>query len=269
MYSEYCLATFQTTPIAWILTAVLGLSVGSFVNVLIWRLPHDESIVRPRSRCPQCGNLLRWYHNIPVISWVMLRGRCGFCRSRISWIYPLVELLCAGLFLMFFWRYGASPVTIGFWYFAATLVAILFIDWEHQIIPNQLSYPLVIVGLLVSLVSPHITFWQSFGGAVVGFGGFLGIAYLGEKLFKKESLGGGDIKLAAGLGAFLGIWKVLLVFILSAFVGLAASLIMMAFSKELREHRVIPFGPFLAIAAVIAGVWGDTILHLYVRYVFP
>ncbi len=269
MYSEYCLIEFQSTLIAWILTAILGLAVGSFVNVLIWRLPNDESIIRPRSRCPECKNLLRWYHNIPVVSWVMLRGRCGFCRTRISWVYPLVELLCAGLFLMFFWRYGASLVTIGFWYFAASLVAILFIDWKHQIIPNTLSYPLVVVGLLVSLVSPHITIWQSLGGAVVGFAGFLGIAYLGETLFKKESLGGGDIKLAAGLGAFLGIWKVLLVFILSAVVGLIASLVMMMFSKELREHRVIPFGPFLAIAAVIAGFWGDAILRLYVTYMFP
>ena len=266
---EQFLEAFEQMPIGWILVSLLGLSVGSFLNVLIWRLPNNESIIRPRSRCPKCKNLLRWYHNIPVLSWLVLRGKCAFCRTRVSPVYPVVELLCAGLFLAFFWRYGASLVTIGFWYFSATLLAILFIDWRHQIIPNTLSYPLVVAGLLVSLVSSHLTITESLFGAVVGFGGFLGVAYLGEKLFKKESLGGGDIKLAAGLGAFLGVWKVLLVFMLSAFVGLIASLIMMAFSPSLRQSRIIPFGPFLAIAAVIAGFYGDTIIRLYVTYMFP
>lgn len=263
-----CWTTFENSPVSWVLVVWLGLCVGSFVNVLVWRLPHDESIVRPRSRCPKCHNTLRWYHNIPVLSWLVLRGRCGFCKAPISWIYPVVELTCAGLFAAFYWRYGATTTTLGFWYLAATLLAILFIDLEHQIIPNKLSYPLIAVGLLTALVSPHLTIWESLLGAAVGFFGFLGIAYLGEKMFKKESLGGGDIKLAAGLGAFLGVWKVLLVFMLSAVVGLVVSLVAMGFSAALRKERVIPFGPFLAIAAVIAVVWGDTILRLYVDYMF-
>jgi leader peptidase (prepilin peptidase)/N-methyltransferase len=255
---ESCTSTY-------VLVAALGLSVGSFVNVLIYRLPHGQSILRPRSRCPSCGNSLRWYHNIPVVSWLALRARCAFCKAPISWIYPAVEILVAALFVGFYTRYGVSVTTLGFWYLSVVLVAILFIDWEHRIIPNRLTYPTVIVGFIVALAAPHITIVQSLLGAAVGFGGFMAIGYMGNILFKKDSLGGGDIKLAAGLGAFLGIWKVLLVFVLSAAVGLVISLAAMAFSPALRKDRVIPFGPFLTIAALIAGFWGDALLRLYLQ----
>ena len=149
------------------------------------------------------------------------------------------------------------------------LIAILFIDWKHQIIPNRLSYPTVAVGFIISLFSPHITWQSSLIGAAGAFAGFVGIAYLGRLLFRKDSLGGGDIKLAAGLGAFLGIWKVLLVVVLSAAVGLVFSLFAMAVSASIRKNRIIPFGPFLAVAALIAGVWGDSILEFYVRTFLP
>lgn len=251
------------------LVIMLGLSVGSFVNVLVWRLPNRMSLLRPPSHCPKCDNRLKWYHNIPVLSYLFLRGRCGFCRTRISWIYPTVELICAGLFYVFFLRYGLSVATVGFWYLAAVLIAILFIDFQHQIIPNRLSYPTVVVGLAVSFLSSHLSWQQSILGAAGAFLGFLGIAYLGRLLFKKDSLGGGDIKLAAGLGAFLGIWKVILVVVLSAAVGLVFSLIAMAVSASIRKDRIIPFGPFLAIAALIAGVWGDNILSFYVHTFIP
>jgi len=256
---------------AWTYTVVimLGLSVGSFVNVLVWRLPNAMSLLRPPSHCPKCSNRLKWYHNIPVLSYLFLRGRCGFCKSRISWIYPAVELICAGLFLLFFLRYGLSVATLGFWYLSAVLIAILFIDFQHQIIPNRLSYPTVVVGVAVSFFSNHISWQHSLLGAAGAFLGFLGIAYLGQLLFKKDSLGGGDIKLAAGLGAFLGIWKVMLVVVLSAAVGLVFSLIAMGVSASIRKDRIIPFGPFLAIAALIAGVWGDTILNFYLRTFIP
>ena len=256
----------MTSPWSWVLVATLGLAVGSFVNVLIWRLPRDESILRPRSRCPRCGNSLRWYHNIPVFSWLVLRGRCAFCRAPISWIYPVVEIICGGLFVGFFARYGPTVTTLAFWYLAATLVAVFFIDWEFQIIPNELTYTALIVGLGTSLVSPHITWVQSLTGAAVGFGGFLALAYLGSWLFKKESMGGGDIKLVAAMGAYLGIWKILLVFVLSAAVGLLISLVAMLFSASLRKHRTIPFGPSLALAALAAGFWGQEIIRFYIKH---
>jgi leader peptidase (prepilin peptidase)/N-methyltransferase len=258
--------TLESCYSTYFLVAALGLSVGSFANVLICRLPQGQSILRPRSRCPSCGNSLRWYHNIPVVSWLVLRARCGFCKEPISWIYPAVEILVAALFVGFYARFGVSVTTLGFWYLGAVLIAVLFIDWEHRIIPNSLTYPTVIVGFVVALIAPHITIVQSLLGAAVGFGGFMAIGYLGNILFKRDSLGGGDIKLAAGLGAFLGIWKVLLVFVLSAAVGLVISLAVMAFSPALRKDRVIPFGPFLAIAALIAGFWGDTLLQFYLQY---
>jgi len=251
------------------LVIALGLSVGSFVNVLVWRLPNHQSILRPPSHCPVCNNRLRWYHNIPLFSYLFLGGRCAFCHTRISWIYPAVELICGALFYGFFARYGLTITTVGFWYLSAVLIAILFIDWKHQIIPNRLSYPTVVVGVAVSFFSPHITWQNSLIGAIGAFVGFVGIAYLGRMLFKKDSLGGGDIKLAAGLGAFLGIWKVILVVVLSASVGLVFSLLAMAVSESIRKNRIIPFGPFLAVAALIAGVWGDTILGFYVRHFLP
>lgn len=256
---------FTSSPWSYVLVAALGLAVGSFVNVLIWRLPRRQSVMRPRSHCPACGNALRWYHNIPVFSWIALRARCAFCDAPISWVYPAVEIASAGLFVGFFARYGPTFTTLGFWYLAAVLIAVLFIDWEHRIIPNRITYPTVVVGLVIALVSAHLTFRESLLGAAAGFVGFLAIGYLGNLLFKKDSLGGGDIKLAAGLGAFLGIWKVLLVFVLSAAVGLALSLAAMAISPTLRRDRVIPFGPFLAIAALIAGFWGEEILQLYMQ----
>jgi leader peptidase (prepilin peptidase)/N-methyltransferase len=176
-----------------------------------------------------------------------------------------VEILCAGLFAGFATRYGITLATVGFWYLSATLIAILFIDWEHKIIPNRLTYPTILVGLIISVVSPHITLTQSLLGAVGSFAGFVAIAYLGRWLFKKDSLGGGDIKLAAGLGAFLGIWNILLVIVLSATIGLVVSLAAMAVSPALRRDRLIPFGPFLAVAALIAGFWGDSILRFYIQ----
>jgi leader peptidase (prepilin peptidase)/N-methyltransferase len=254
------------SPWAWALVVALGLAVGSFVNVLIWRLPREESILRPRSRCPGCGSCLRWYHNIPAISWLMLRGRCAFCRAPIRWTYPAVEVICAGLFVAFFARYGPTVSTLAFWYLAAILIAVFFIDWEFQIIPNELTYTALVVGLGTSFISPHITWVQSLTGAAIGFGGFLGLAYLGRWLFKKESMGGGDIKLAAAMGAFLGTWKILLVFILSAAIGLAISLVVMAFSASLRKHRIIPFGPSLALAAIVAGFWGQEIIRFYLAH---
>ncbi len=259
-------SAIMSSPWSWVLVSMLGLAVGSFVNVLIWRLPREESILRPASRCPKCENALKWYHNIPVFSWLLLRGKCGFCRAPIRWVYPAVELICGGLFVGFFARYGPTVSTLAFWYLAATLIAVLFIDWEFQIIPNELTYSALAVGLGASFFTHHITWSQSLLGAAVGFGGFLGLAYLGSWLFKKDSLGGGDIKLAAAMGAYLGVWKILLVFILSAAIGLVLAVIGMFFSASLRKHHTIPFGPSLALAALLAGFWGQEIIRYYIEH---
>jgi len=253
----------------WILVVALGLTVGSFVNVLICRLPKGESIWRPRSRCPSCRNPLRWYHNIPVFSWVFLRGRCAFCGTRISWKYPVVELACTALFAAFYARYGVSFTTLGFWYMSATLLAVFFIDLEHQIIPNRLTYPGILVGIATALLSPHLAWSRSLLGVAAGAAVFAGMAVLGRVLFKKESMGGGDIKLAAMLGAFLGVTKILVVFVLSAVIGLVISSVAMLVSPALRRERLIPFGPFLALATVVVCFFGEEIVSYYVRHFLP
>lgn len=250
----------------WTMVIFLGLCFGSFANVLIWRLPRNQSVVRPPSRCPGCGNTLKWYHNIPVISWLALRGKCGYCKTKISWIYPTVELITAVLFAAFYARYGISWTTLGFWYMSLTLVAVFFIDLEHQIIPNKLTYPGVVVGFATSIVSSHLPWHQSLLGAVVGAGIFVGVAVLGKAMFKKDSMGGGDVKLAAMLGAFLGVGRILLVFVMSAAIGLVISLVAMAVSERIRRERIIPFGPFIALATLVVAFYGEQIIDFYVRH---
>ncbi|MBI3871649.1 MAG: prepilin peptidase [candidate division Zixibacteria bacterium] len=250
----------------WALVVALGLAIGSFVNVLIYRLPKHESIFWPRSRCPSCKHVIRWHHNIPVLSWLILRGRCAFCGKRIGAIYPGVELICALLFAAFYARYGVSFTTLGFWYMAATLLAVFFIDLEHQIIPNKLTYPGVVVGVATAFVSAHLTVLQSLLGVLAGVALFAGIAFLGRLLFKEESMGGGDVKLAAMLGAFLGAGKMMIVLVLSAAIGLVISLAVMLVSPRLRQERLVPFGPFLAIATLVVAFFGESIVGYYVRH---
>ncbi|MEW5701081.1 MAG: A24 family peptidase [Candidatus Zixiibacteriota bacterium] len=253
----------------WIIVIALGLTVGSFLNVVICRLPRGETLWRPRSRCPRCRHQLRWYQNIPVLSWLFLRGRCAFCGARISWTYPVVEIACTLLFAAFYARYGVSFATAGFWYMSATLIAVFFIDLEHRIIPNRLTYPGVVIGVVTALVSHHLGWLQSLLGTLVGAAVFAAMAFLGQALFKKESMGGGDIKLAAMLGAFLGVTKILVVFVLSAAIGLTISVVAMAISPALRRDRLIPFGPFLALATVVVAFFGEQIIAYYVRHFLP
>jgi leader peptidase (prepilin peptidase)/N-methyltransferase len=199
----------------------------------------------------------------------VLRGKCGFCKTRISWKYPTVELVTAALFAAFYARYGVSWTTIGFWYMSLTLVAVFFIDLEHQIIPNRLTYPGIVVGFATALVSSHLPWHQSLLGAAVGAGVFVGVAVLGRFIFKKESMGGGDVKLAAMLGAFLGVGRILLVFVLSAAIGLVISLVAMAVSEKIRRDRIIPFGPFIALATLVVAFYGEQIVSFYVRHFLP
>jgi leader peptidase (prepilin peptidase)/N-methyltransferase len=259
----------QNSWVAWSTVIALGLVMGSFANVLIYRLPRERSVAQPGSQCPGCATPLRWYHNIPVFSWVVLRGKCGFCRQTISWVYPLVELICAGLFVAFYARYGLSVTTLGFWYLSVTLVAIFFIDLEFRIIPNSLTYSGIIVGIAIAFVSPHMLWWKSILGAAVGIGLFIAVAFLGRLLFRKDSMGGGDVKLAGVLGAFLGADKLLVVLMLSAVIGAVISIVALRMSARMRRDHLIPFGPFLAIAAVLVSFYGEEIVDFYIRNFLP
>jgi leader peptidase (prepilin peptidase)/N-methyltransferase len=241
-----------------------GLVIGSFLNVVIFRMPRQLSFARGRSACPHCGHLIAWYQNIPLASFLALRGRCAACGGRISPRYPAVELITGLAFLGWVWRLGFTVEAFGYIYLSSILIAVFFIDWEFQIIPDRLTYPSLAVGLVWSYFAPLGIVDSLIGGAVGGVG-LLAVALAGDWLFKKESMGGGDIKLAAVLGSFLGWRLVVLVFFLSAFLGAVVSIVWLLVSREMRQKRLIPFGPFLALAAVIAAIWGPQLIRWYLH----
>jgi leader peptidase (prepilin peptidase) / N-methyltransferase len=201
------------------LVFVMGLLFGSFLNVVIARVPHDQSIVSPRSRCPRCGHQLAWYENIPVFSWIALRARCSACGLPISWRYPLIELLTALLFLACQRRFGWSPELVSGLVLVLLLVSLSFIDLEHWILPHELTWPGIAAGLALSVPMGLERLRDAAIGAAVAFLVFWGMEWLGRLIFKKEALGGGDKYLLALIGAFLT-WKPLLgVIFLSSLQG--------------------------------------------------
>ncbi|MDZ4722403.1 MAG: prepilin peptidase [candidate division Zixibacteria bacterium] len=250
--------------IYYVLLGLMGLCVGSFLNVVIYRLPREKTILLDRSRCPNCSKQLAWYHNIPLLSFIALRGKCAFCAQKISPRYPLIEAINAATYLFFFHQYGPTLLFFTVALLASALLVIFFIDLDFQIIPDSITIPGMILGMAVSFLPDGIGIIQSAIGLLVGGGALYCIALLGDWLFKKESMGGGDIKMAGMLGSFLGWQKVLFVFIASASIGLVVSLVIMAFSAKMRKERLIPFGPFLALAAMVAILYGDRIVGFYI-----
>ncbi|MFZ5994771.1 MAG: prepilin peptidase [Thermodesulfobacteriota bacterium] len=239
-----------------------GLSIGSFLNVLIYRLPLGRSIIRPGSACPNCGAGIRWYDNIPVLSYLLLLGKCRRCRSRISLRYPLVELVTGLLSPAIFFRYGVSWTGLFYFIFVAALIAIIFIDFDHQIIPDIITYPGIIAGFISSLILPNITYRDSLIGIILG-GGILYLIALGYLILaKREGMGGGDIKLLAMIGAFLG-WQALpFTILVSALLGSVVGII--AIIKTGKDARMaIPFGPFLSIGAILYLFWGKAVTQWY------
>lgn len=248
--------------IALAFCALSGLCVGSFLNVVIGRLPAGRSIARPRSSCPRCGNSIAWYDNVPVLSYLLLRARCRSCRSPISWRYPVVEILCAALFAMAYIRFGPTLQLASALVLLSMLVAISGIDLDHQIIPDLLSVPGVVVGLLMSLAPGAIGWPASTLGVVVGAGVFLVIIAASSLALGQAGMGGGDVKLGAMLGAFLG-WKLVLFSILiSVLVGGLLAGGLLATGRKGRKDP-IPFGPFLALGGAICLFWGDATLAWY------
>jgi len=258
---------YYTLPV-YLFLGFMGCTLGSFLNVVIYRLPLKMSIIKPRSACPSCKTPIPIYWNIPVISYLLLRGKCRYCSTRISPRYLFVELLSGVIVLGYYLWLGPIWQFIGYSLLSLALVAVFLIDYEHYIIPDQITYPGIILGLAFSLVNPDITIIQSLLGIAVGGGGLLLLALLGDWLFKKESMGGGDIKLTAMLGAFLGWQKILFIFMASSVIGLIVSIIAMSFSSNLRETRRIPFGPFLAASAIIAITAGDYLINLYLSHLY-
>ena len=240
-----------------VLVAVLGAIIGSFLNVVIYRLPRKQSLITPRSRCPHCGTPIAAWDNIPVLSYLLLRGRCRTCRGPISWRYPVVELAAAVLLTAIWLRSDTVLDLLAGALFALLMLAIFFIDLEHQIVPNALSYPGLILGLLLAI--PQERFVDALFAAAGAGTFFLLIA-----IVSGGGMGGGDIKLAAMMGAFLG-WPRIAVGLLFAFtLGAAAGLLLIAFKRRSRKDP-IPFGPALAAGGVIALLWGRAIVLWYLN----
>ncbi|HVN80455.1 MAG TPA: prepilin peptidase [Terriglobia bacterium] len=262
---------------------LLGLTVGSFLNVCIYRIPQGESIVFPNSHCPHCGCAIRPYDNIPVISFLLLKGKCRICGNKISWQYPLVELLTATLFAGAFARIGMDVRTGVLWIFFSAIIVLIVVDLRARILPNGITLPLTLVGLIFSLIRPvgdgtARSLLGLFGWAVSNLrllslldsligtlvcGGFLWlVAEAFFRIRKIEGLGFGDIKLMGMVGAFLGLKLALFTIMLGSLLG---AIIGYAFIKLTgKDNRYeLPFGSFLGVAAIIAALWGREILEWY------
>jgi len=235
----------------FIIAALFGAVAGSFLNVVILRLPDaSASIVYPASRCPRCLHPLPWYENIPVLSYLCLRGRCPHCREKISPQYPAVELAMALFSAALVWKFGLTALTAGFFLLIAALLVISVIDMRLQIIPNVISLPGIAAGFLFAVIGRHITWLDSLLGILLGGGILYAVAGLYQLLRKKEGMGGGDIKLLAMLGAFLGWQSLPFIILASSLTGSVIGLAAIALGKRSAAAR-IPFGPYLSVAAVI------------------
>jgi len=239
-----------------------GAIVGSFLNVCIYRIPTEKSIVSPPSSCPACGHAIRWFENIPIVSYLMLRGRCSACRLKISPRYPAVEALTGLLFVLTFFYFGFSAATVIYLVFVAALVVITFIDLDHQIIPDVISLPGILVGFAGSFFVPWLIWYDSIFGILLGGGSLLAVAWIYEKLTGREGMGGGDIKLLAMFGAFLGWQAVFPVIFLASLAGTLIGVPLMLAQKG-DTRLAIPFGPFLALAAIIYLFWGQMLISWY------
>jgi leader peptidase (prepilin peptidase)/N-methyltransferase len=241
---------------------VLGAMIGSFLNVCIVRLPEERSIVRPRSHCPSCGHEIAWYDNVPVLSYVLLRGRCRACGTRISPLYPVVELLTGALAVALWLRLGTTLAFAGYFAFAAALVTITFIDLDHRIIPDVISLPGIAVGLAVSFVSPLVTPVGALLGMLAGGGVLLAIAGAYQAIRGQEGMGGGDVKLLAMIGAFLGWQSVFVTLMVASLIGSVIGIGLMLYQRA-DTKLAIPFGPFLAGGALVSLFFGNRILAFY------
>jgi leader peptidase (prepilin peptidase)/N-methyltransferase len=261
----------------YIAVFVLGSIIGSFLNVCIYRIPKEMSIIRPSSRCPSCGTPVKFYDNVPIVSYILLLGKCRHCKAKLSIQYPLVEFLNAALYVIVLNRFGSdSPwILTVYFIFISVLVVIFFIDLEHQIIPNSITFPgIPLAVILGSTLLPDpfsrynlLGFKASIIGFLSGGGSFYLIAVLGKAILKKDAMGGGDIKMMAMIGGLLG-WKgIILTTFLGSLLGsgIGVSLILL---KGREWGTKIPFGPYLALGALVTLLWGEDILMWYLYETF-
>jgi leader peptidase (prepilin peptidase) / N-methyltransferase len=273
-----------------VFTFLVGACIGSFLNVCIFRIPRGLSVVQPRSFCPACKQTIPWYHNIPLLSYVVLRGRCSNCRAGITPRYWVVEILTAGLFVLTFMKFSAEfggpyagtdgvtdwrliPV---YWLMVGGLLLGTFVDCEHLIIPDRVTWGGMVAGLVLSTLVPSMQeaegplgglLWSAVG-AGAGFGILWLVAFVGRLVFRREAMGFGDVKLLGAIGAFLG-WKaVVFTLVVSSFFGSVVG-IGLVLAKQKRLQSRIPYGPYLAVAAIVWMLWGRRLLQFYMDTLMP
>lgn len=262
----------MTISITYIIVFIFGSLIGSFLNVCIYRLPRGLSVVSPSSRCPSCSRSIKFYDNFPILSYLFLAGKCRYCKTKISLRYPVVEALNAVLYLAAIWRFGAGWHLPLIFLFCSAMVVITFIDLDFQIIPDTITLPGMLVGMIAgSLILPDpfdrgsmLGFLDAAIGLLAGGGMFYMIAALSHKIFKQEAMGGGDIKMMAMVGAFMG-WKAILLTTFSgSLLGSIIGIFLMVVKGKGRR-TMIPFGPFLAAGAIITLFLGQEIMSFYLR----
>jgi leader peptidase (prepilin peptidase)/N-methyltransferase len=283
-------ALFATSPSAFVaFCAVLGALVGSFLNVVILRLPpilqqrwHDDcrqllaqpaaapaaprlGLVLPPSQCPHCGHRIRPWENIPIVSFLFLRGKCSACGKSISWRYPAVELVSAILAAIVAWHFGFSATAFAALLFTWCFIALTVIDYDHQLLPDNITLPLLWLGLLANTITLFTSLSAAVIGAVAGYL-FLWLVYhLFRLVTGKEGMGYGDFKLFAACGAWVGWQQLPLIILLASFVGaVVGGILILGFGRD--RARPIPFGPFLCVAGWVALLWGMELTHAYLRY---
>lgn len=238
---------------------IIGSIIGSFINVVIYRLPKSKSIVNPPSACPSCGNRLKWFDMIPILSYIFLKGRCRYCRAKISIIYPIVEILTALTFMFVYVKFGFSLYALKFIIFLTLIIAVSFIDLREGVVPDAIVIPGCGVAILFSLFEGKQIFLQSLLGLT-----FLGIIFLIIIILSRGGMGEGDITLGAMIGAFVGFKFSIVVFVLSFILGAIFGVIAILFLKK-KGKDAIPFGPYLGIASFIVVFFGSKFIDLYYR----
>ena len=254
----------MTDTVTVIVLLMFGLAVGSFLNVCIYRLPRRESLNWPGSHCTSCSRALAWYENLPLVSWLLLRGRCCTCRAAISPMYPAVEAITGVVFVAGYFIYGWTPLLAVRLLFACAMIVLFVIDLRHRILPNAITLPGIVIGLALSVVLPP-GWLASLIGLFAGGGILFAIGETYYRVRRVEGLGMGDVKMLAMIGAFLG-WKLMLVtLVLASFAGSLVGIGVMLTGRGGMTFA-LPFGTFLAVGALVAAVAGDPILSWYLGF---
>jgi leader peptidase (prepilin peptidase) / N-methyltransferase len=278
----------QMMPLWHIIVFMVGTCIGSFLNVCIWRIPRGESIVSPPSRCPKCGHELPWYENIPLFSWLALRGKCSSCSTAITSRYFFVELLTGMLFFILWFKivFDHQPLTLALVYLPVTalIITTIFIDIEHFIIPNLTTFPLMIVGMVLAVAFPQN--WKVFGffpevtayashfyalgfsiaSMAIGYGAMALLAIFGKMIFKRDALGWGDVKYIAAIGACIGLKACFFSLLFGSLFGALFGVIMII-RKKANGKTALPFGPFLAVGTYIWMFYGERLTYFYAKIV--